>query len=108
MLQSDAKPAPLVLAIASDPRLRREIGAALAPDFSVLELEPAGLASPARLLDAAAAIACLGAEDDAATLAALRPAARAPGARFARALARRAARRAGREPRSPSSSPCRC
>ena len=73
MLQSDAKPAPLVLAIASDPRLRRELTAALAGDFSVLELAPADLASPARLIDAAAAIACLGDGDDAATLAALRP-----------------------------------
>ena len=73
MLQSDAKPAPLVLAIASDPRLRREISAALAGDFSVQELAPADLASPARLIDAAAAIACLGDGDDAATLAALLP-----------------------------------
>ncbi len=72
MLQSDAKPTPLVLAIASDPRMRRELAAALAPEFSVLEVEPAGLAAPARLLDAAAAIVCLGAEDDAETLASLR------------------------------------
>jgi len=73
MLQPDAKSAPLVLAIAGDPRLRREISAVLGPEFNVLELEPAALASPARWLDAAAAIVCLGADDDASTIAALRP-----------------------------------
>ena len=73
MLQPDAKSAPLVLAIAGDPRLRREISAVLGPEFNVLELEPGVLASPARWLDAAAAIVCLGADDDASTIAALRP-----------------------------------
>jgi len=77
-LQSDAKPAPLVLAIASEPRLRREVRAALDPDFNVLEVEPAALASPARLIDAAAAVVCLGAEDDETTLASLRPLAELP------------------------------
>src|SRR5262245_40969495 len=73
ILQSDAKPAPLALAIANDTRLRRELTAALAPEFAVIEVEPAALASPARWIDAAAAVVALGADDDAETLAALRP-----------------------------------
>ena len=73
MLQADAKPAPLVLVIARDPALRRTIAAALAPDFAASGLEPTALSAPARFLDAAAAIACLGADDDESTIASLLP-----------------------------------
>jgi transcriptional regulator with PAS, ATPase and Fis domain len=73
MLQQGAKPAPLVLVIARDAALRRAVAAALAPDFNGSGLEPSALSSPARFLDAAAAIACLDADDDAASVAALLP-----------------------------------
>jgi two-component system response regulator HupR/HoxA len=71
-LQAGAKPAPLVLAIARDPGLRRALVAALAPEFGVLALEPSSLGAPAPLLDAAAAVAGLDAADDESTLAELR------------------------------------
>ena len=73
ILQADAKPAPLVLVIARDPALRRAVAAALAPDFSASGVEPPALAAPARFVDAAAAIACLGADDDEETVASLLP-----------------------------------
>jgi len=73
MLQTDAKPAPLVLVIARDPALRRAVAIALAPDFAASELEPSALSSPAHFLDAAAAIACLDAGDGEAAVAALLP-----------------------------------
>jgi transcriptional regulator with PAS, ATPase and Fis domain len=73
MLQEDAKHAPLVLVIAPDPGARRQLAAALAPEFSTREVEPAALAHPERLVDAAAAVVCLDAGDDGKTLAALRP-----------------------------------
>jgi len=73
MLQQDAKSAPLVLVIARDAALRRAVAAALPPDFNGQALEPAALAAPAAFLDAAAAIACLDAKDDAESIAALLP-----------------------------------
>ena len=73
ILQEDAKPAPLVLVIASDPGLRRGIAASLTPDFEATGVEPSALSAPARFLDAAAAIVCLDADDDEATVAALLP-----------------------------------
>jgi len=73
ILQTGAKPAPLVLVIARDPALRRAVTVALGPDFSVSGMQPSALSTPARFLDAAAAIACLGSGDDEATVAALLP-----------------------------------
>ncbi len=73
ILQDGAKPAPLVLVISRDPALRRSMAAALAPDFSASGMEPSALATPARFLDAAAAIACLSAGDDETTVASLLP-----------------------------------
>ena len=72
-LQQDAKPAPLVLVIASDSGLRRSVAASLAPEFDASGVEPSALSAPARFLDAAAAIACLDADDDEATVGALLP-----------------------------------
>jgi DNA-binding NtrC family response regulator len=73
ILQEGAKPAPLVLVVARDPSLRRLVAAALAPDFAPTGMEPAALAAPAHFVDAAAAVACLGPDDDEESVAALLP-----------------------------------
>jgi DNA-binding NtrC family response regulator len=73
MLQEGAKPAPLVLVVARDPGLRRQVSAALTPDFAASGMESGALAAPAHFVDAAAAVACLGPDDDGESVACLLP-----------------------------------
>jgi DNA-binding NtrC family response regulator len=73
ILQESAKPAPLVLVVSRDPALRRLVAASLAPDFAATGMEPSALAAPAHFVDAAAAVACLGPDDDGESVAALLP-----------------------------------